>query len=152
MSMQEEQFDRMRRERELMDEIKKRTDAEIAEELIDEEMRDIVADWSQRLEKQGMSIQDALKKEGKTVQQVEEDLKKQAEERWKLRLGMAHLIEHKGVTVSDEEVQAAFVIFLEGLPADQKQNATKEFEHGGKLREELRWRALVEKVLEGLLA
>ena len=107
-----------------MEEIKKRTDAEIAEELIEEEMRDLIDDWGQRLEKQGMTIQDALKKEGKTVEQVEKELKAQAEERWKLRLGMAHVIEHKGITVSDDEVAAAGASFIEGLPPEQHSEAS----------------------------
>ncbi len=150
--MQEEQFDRMRRERELMDEIRKRTDAEIAEELLDEEMRGLIEEWSQQLERQNMTIADALKKEGKTVEQAEADLKKQAEERWKLRLGMAKLIEEKGVTVTDEEVHANLDEFLRGLPQDQQRPAHDEFEKHGNLYEEIRWRTLVGKVVEGLLA
>ncbi|UPA22322.1 trigger factor [Candidatus Peribacteria bacterium] len=152
ITMQEEQFDRMRRERELMDEIRKRTDVEIADELLDEEMRGLIDEWSQQLERQNMTIADALKKEGKTVEQAEADLKKQAEDRWKLRLGMAKLIEEKGVTVTDEEVAASGDNFISGLPEEQKVQARKEFDSHGNLYEELRWRALVEKVMEGLLA
>lgn len=150
--MQEEQFDRMRRERELMDEIRKRTDAEIADELLDEEMRGLIEEWSQQLERQNMTIADALKKEGKTVEQAEADLKKQAEERWKLRLGMAKLIEEKGVTVTEDEVHANLDEFLRGLPQDQQGPAHAEFEKRGNLYEEIRWRTLVGKVVEGLLA
>lgn len=152
ITMQEEQFDRMRRERELMDEIRKRTTVDIAEELLDEEMRGLIDEWSQQLEKQNMTIADALKKEGRTVEQAEKDLKKQAEDRWKLRLGMAKLIEEKGVTVTDEEVSASGENFISGLPENQKAQARKEFDSRGNLYEELRWRALVEKVMEGLLA
>ena len=152
MKAQEEQFHRMHRERELMDEIRKRTDAEIAEELIDEELRELVQEWSEHIQKQGVTMEEALKKEGKTVQQVEADLKKQAEERWKLRLGMAHLIEHKGITITDDEVERASVGFISGLPDDQKPRATEEFGKRGRLYEEIRWRALVEKVVDGLLA
>ncbi|HVW66931.1 MAG TPA: trigger factor [Candidatus Peribacteraceae bacterium] len=149
---QEEQFDRMRRERELMEEIKKRTDVEIADELLDEEMRSLVQEWSDRLEQQGSTIEEALKRENRTVQQAEEDLKKQAEERWKLRLGMAKIIEEKAVSVSDEEVNHAFEHFLERVPEEQRPAATQEFQSHGTLYDELRWQALVEKVMEMLLA
>jgi trigger factor len=152
ITMQEEQFDRMNREQQLMDEIRKRTDAEIADELLDEEMRGLIQEWSERLEKQNMTIADALKKEGKTVEQAEADLKKQAEERWKLRLGMAKLIETKGVEVTHDEVHAAADAFIDGLPAEQKEAAKKEIDSHGNLYEEIRWRALVEKVMTGLLA
>lgn len=149
---QEEQFDRMSRERELMEEIRKRTDVEIADELLDEEMRGMIAEWGERLEKQQMTIADALKKEGKTVEQAEGEIRKEAEERWKLRLGMAKLIEHKGVTVTDDEVAAMLSEFLQSVPENQRASAQAEFEKRANLYEELRWRALVEKVLHGLLA
>lgn len=149
---QEEQFDRMRRERELMDEIRTRTDAEIADELLDEEMRGMIAEWGERLEKQNMTIADALKQEGRTVEQAEADLRKEAENRWKLRLGMAKLIEHKGVSVTDEEVTAMLGEFLQSVPPEQRAAAQAEFSKRDNLYEELRWRALVEKVLHGLLA
>lgn len=152
ITMQEEQFDAMRRERELMDEIRKRTEVEIADELLDEEMRGLIDEWSQRLEQQNMTIADALKKEGKTVEQAEADLKQQAEERWKLRLGMAKLIETKGVTVSDEELAETSAHFFAELPQDQQAAAKREYDQRGNLYEELRWRALVEKVVHSLLA
>jgi trigger factor len=152
ITMQEEQFDRMRREQELMEEIRKRTTADIADELLDEEMRGLISEWSEQLEKQNMTIADALKKEGRTVEQAEADLKKQAQDRWTLRLGMAKLIEAKGVTATDEEVHAAAADFIEGLPPEQKAGAEKEIAQHGNLYEEIRWRALVEKVMEGLLA
>src|SRR5690606_206272 len=63
---QEEQFDRMRRERELMDLIREHTQADIAEELIEDEMRHLIAEWSEQLEAQKVSVEDALKREGKT--------------------------------------------------------------------------------------
>jgi len=152
IASQEEQFDRMRRERELMEEIKKRTDVDIADELLDEEMRSLVQEWSDRLEQQGTNIEETLKRENRTVEQAEADLKKQAEERWKLRLGMAKIIEEKAVSVSDEEVNHAFEHFLERVSEDQRQAATQEFQNRGTLYDELRWQALVEKVMEMLLA
>ena len=152
ITMQEEQFENMRRERVLMDEIRNRTDVEIADELLDEEMRGLINEWSEKLEQQGTTIADQLKKEGRTVEQAEADLKKQAEERWKLRLGMGKLIEEKGVTVTDDELQVTVQDFIEGLPQEQQADARKEFDQRGNLYEELRWRALVEKVMKGLLA
>jgi trigger factor len=152
IAAQEEQFDRMRRERELMEGIKKHTDADIADELLDEEMRGLVQEWSDRLEKQGTTIEEALKKENRTVKQAEDDLRKEASDRWKLRLGMAKIIEEKGVTVTDDETAHALEHFLERVPEDQRAKATEEFKNHGSLYDELRWQALVEKVIEMLLA
>jgi trigger factor len=149
---QEEQFQQMQREKELFELIRTHTNVEIAEELLEEEMRSLVSEWSEQLERQQMTIADALKKEGRTIEQAEKDLKKQAEDRWKLRLGMAKLIEEKGITISDDELNAARDEFLARLPADQKDAARKEFDSRGQLFEELRWRAMVEKAVTSLLA
>ena len=100
----------------------------------------------------GENFQDALKREGRTVEQAEKDFRKQAEERWSLRLGMAHLIEHKGVTVTEDEVRNAFGDFVQSVPPESQAAAQKEFDSKGQLYEEIRWRALVEKVITGLLA
>jgi len=149
---QEEQFQRMSRERELMDEIRKRTSVDIADELLEEEMRTLIQEWGDRLEQQGTTIQQALAKDNKTPEQAEEDFKKQAEERWKLRLGLAKIIEEKQIALTPEELQAAFQRFVGGVPDEQRAEAAKEWENKGELYEELRWRALVEKTIEMLLA
>lgn len=152
LQKQEEQFERMRRENELLAAIRTSTVAAIADELLEEEMRSIVNEWSERMKKEQMSPEDALKKEGKTVQQKQEEWKKQAEDRWKLRLGISALIEENKVTISAEELQSAFDDFLSRVPMAEKDHAKKEWESRGTLYEELRWRAMVEKTIEGLLA
>ena len=151
LQKQEEQFERMRRENELLTAIRTSTTAEIADELLAEEMRSIVNEWTERVKKEQINPEDALKKEGKTVQQKQEEWKKQAEDRWKLRLGISALIEEKKITVSAEELQTAFDDFLSRVPGAEKDHAKKELESHGTLYEELRWRAMVEKTLELLL-
>jgi len=148
---QEEQFDRMRRERELMDLIREHTQVEIAEELIDDEMRHLVSEWSEQLAAQKISLEDALKSEGKDAKGMEEEFKKRAEERWKLRLGIGKLIEERKTEVTDEQMQQTFDAFLIDLPEDKQAAAKREWERKGELYQELRYRALTEKVLKDLL-
>lgn len=151
LKKQEEQFERMRRENELLAAIRTHTHADIADELLEEEMRSIVHEWTERVKKEQINPEDALKKEGKTVQQKQEEWKKQAEDRWKLRLGISALIEEKKITTTPEELQTAFDDFLSRLPVAEKDHARKEWESHGTLYEELRWRAMVEKTIEDLL-
>jgi trigger factor len=148
---QEEQMDRMRRERELMDLIVKSTVADIAPEIIDEETRSLIQDWSERLQRQGMTVQDWLVREKKEPKDVEADMRKQAEERAKLRFGVAKLVEERGVSLNDEELQAAVLEFLDAVPEDQKVAAQAELVPGTQTFQELQWRATVEKLMRSML-
>ncbi len=150
--MQEEQHDRMERERKLLEEIRKRTTVDLAEELLETEVGDMVHEWSTRLERQGTTIAEALRKEGKTVEQAEQELKTQALERWKLRLGLQKLIEMKAIHVTEEEVEQAFAQALQQMPKDRQEDAKKEWQQRGAAYQELRWRTLVEKAIDALLA
>lgn len=151
IASQEEQFERMSRERQLMDEIRKRTKVEIADELIEEEVRGMVQEWAERLESQGKTIAQVLEEQKKKPEDIEKDMKDQAIQRWQLRLGIAKLIEDKAITVDDSELEAAFGQFLANLPEDQRAGATTEWQKHGALFEEIRWRAMVDKLIEGLL-
>lgn len=149
---QEEQFASMSRERELMDEIRKRTVVDIADELVEEEVRGMIEEWAQRLEQQGKTIADALAQQKKTPEDVEKEMREQALDRWKLRLGIAKLIEERTIELTPEELQKAFDAFLANLPDEQQASARSEWEKHGNLFEEVRWRALVDKLVEQLLA
>jgi len=148
---QEEQFDRMRREKLLLDDIRSRTQVDLAEELIDDEMRHLIGEWSEHLEAQKVSVEDALKREGKTAKEMEEEFKKRAEERWKLRLGIGQLIEERKTEVTDEEMAQTFDTFLLDLEPERQEAAKKEWAKKGELYQELRYRALTERVLKDLL-
>jgi len=148
---QEEQFDRMNRERQLMDEIRKRTTVDIADELIEEEVRGMVDEWAGRLEQQGRTIADVLEEQKKKPEDVEKEMRGQAEDRWKLRLGIAKLIEENKIDVSPEELESSFAGFLQNVPDDQKQKATTEWQQRGSMFEEIRWRTMVDKLIGKML-
>jgi trigger factor len=152
IAAQEEQFSRMDREKQLMDLIRERTTVDIADELLDEEVRAMVEDWSAQLERQGKTIAQALEEQKRTPEQAEKDLRLQATDRWKLRLGIAKLIELKEITISPEELENAFKAFIERLPQDQRDNATAQWQSRAGLFDEIRWRSMVDKLIEGLLA
>lgn len=133
MKMQEKQMEDMRRERELMDAIRDQTEATLPPELIEEELKHLISEWSEDLAKQGTTIVDQLKRQGKTVEKAEEELRARATDRWKLRLGISALMEERKIEVTDKEITDA----LGGEEGD---------------REEVRWKLLVQKLIDGLLA
>lgn len=148
---QEEQFLRMSRERKLLDAIRAQTDVDLADELIDTEMRALISEWSDRLTQQGSSLEEALKKEGKKPETVQEELRTQAIDRWKLRFGISALIKERAISVTDAELENAWQQYLERIPAAERDSAAKEWEKRGPLYDDVRWRTLVEKTIDSLL-
>jgi trigger factor len=149
---QEEQFESMRRERELMELIVKHTEADIAPEIIDEETRSLIQDWSERLESQGMTVQAWMEREKKKPEEVEADMRKQAEERAKLRFGVAKLIEEQKLALSEDEMLAAVQDFLTSVPDEHKAEAAGQMQPGTQGYQEVIWRATVDKLMKQLLA
>lgn len=149
---QEEQFDRMGRERELMDLIRKNTTVEIADELVDEEVRGMINDWAQRLEAQGKTIAEVLEETKKTPEETEKEMRAQAEDRWKLRLGIAKLIEERKIETTPEMLEASFATFLGNVPPEQQAEAKAEWDKRGNMYEEIRWRSMVDTLVDQLLA
>ncbi len=149
---QEEQFQRMARERKLLDAIRDATQADLPEELVDQELRQLVEEWAMRLEQQGKSVEDALKAQGKTAKQVEEELRAEAANRWKLRLGIAHLIDEKKIAITEDEEKAAVESFLDNLTDEERGEAEARIKAKDALYDEVRWRATVDKLIASLLA
>lgn len=149
---QEQQFEDMRRERAMMEAIAKNTEVDLAPEIVDEETRMLLQEWSERLERQGMTIQDWLSRENKKPDEIEADMRKQAEERAKLRFGIAKLIEERALTLSEEEVQSSIQAFLADVPPEHRAQATAELVPGTSHYQELTWRATVGKLMKQLIA
>lgn len=148
---QEEQFQRMGRERKLLDAIRDNTQTELPEELVDQELRQLVEEWAMRLEQQGKSVEDALKAQGKTAKEVEAELRTEATNRWKLRLGIAHLIDEKKIAITDDEEKATIESFLDNLADEERSEAEQRIKAKDALYDEVRWRATVDKLIASML-
>lgn len=149
---QETQFQTMSRERALLDSIRDNTKADLPEELVDEELRSLVEEWATRLERSGRTVEDALKQQGKTAKQVEEELRTEAKNRWLLRLGIAKLIDEQKIELSADEEAAAMSAFLASMADDERSEAQARLTAKDPLYDEVHWRAMVDKLISSLLA
>ncbi len=80
-----------RREEDLYEKVKAATQVDVAPELLDAEVQDMVQDLHQRLEQQKMSMDDWLKATGKDPKSVIDEMKQIASSRIVLRFGMQEL-------------------------------------------------------------
>ncbi len=148
---QEDQFEQVRRERELLDAIRKNTVVDLPQELVDEEVRGLIEELMQQLQSRNVKFEDWLKQENKKPEDVEKDLRARAVERLTLRFGMGHIIEEKKIEVSNEEMETAVEEQILRYPKEQQDQARATLVPGNEAYDELRWRKQVEKAMEGLL-
>ncbi|MEE3495725.1 MAG: trigger factor, partial [Butyrivibrio sp.] len=81
------------------------SDMELPEAMIETQQRQIVNDFAQRLQMQGMNMDQYLQYTGNTVDKMLEQVKPQAIERIKSRLVLEAVAEKENITVSDEEFE-----------------------------------------------
>ena len=78
------------------------------EALIDEEIRITLDGFSQQLQQQGMEYGNWLKLTGGTQEQVQEELRPQAEATLKARLALEEICKLENIHVTDEEIEKAY--------------------------------------------
>ncbi len=144
---QESQFLEMQREQKLLEEIKNRTKADIAPELLDEEVSQLIGDWQRQVEEQGTKPEDWLKAQNKTADQMMEEFRKQGADRILLRLGITKIIEDRKVELTDEERRDAVEEALQNVPPEQMVGTKEYYKIGGEGYTQLMWQMLVRKAL-----
>ena len=81
---------------------------EADEALIENEIRITLDGFKQQLQQQGMAFENWLKLTGRTEEQVNADLRPQAEATLKARLALEEISRLENITVSEEEIDAAY--------------------------------------------
>ncbi len=118
--------------------------------LLEEELDGMVRDLSRRLENQRLTLEDYLKIEGKSVEELREELKPQANDRLKRALVLGKVVETETIEVADDEIKAE----IDRLVAPFGDNAgklRKSFEQPlGRRRVQLD--LLTEKAIERLVS
>ena len=151
MLQQEIAMEHQRRERILMDEIAKCTAVDLADELVDEETKQMFGEFSQQLQQQGLTLEAWLAQSGKKPEEVMQGMKEQSITRLKLRLGMQKLIEEKQMDISDEEMNMVIEDFLAQASPEQRKEVESAYQKGAQAYEQLKWQKNVEKVLSEML-
>jgi len=89
--------------------------------LLEEELDGMLRELSQRLENQRLTLDDYLKIEGKTVEELREELKPQAQDRLKQALVLGKLVEVEAIEVDADEIKAE----IDRMVAPFGENASK---------------------------
>ncbi len=82
------------------------TQVEIPEVLVQDELNRMLVSLQRRVADMGLLLEDYLKSQKKTLEQLKDEWRPQAEKNVKMELGLAEVARSEGVTISDSDLQA----------------------------------------------
>lgn len=90
----------------ILQQVEKMTDVDIPEVLIQDELNRMLLSLQRNVTDRGLLLEEYLKGQGKTVEQIKNEWRKQAEQNVRMELGLAEIARGENVAISDEELQA----------------------------------------------
>lgn len=90
----------------ILQEVEKITTVELPEILIQDELNRMLVSLQRRVADMGLLLEDYLKGQGKTLEQIKNEWRVQAEKNVRMELGLAEIARHEGVQISDQELQS----------------------------------------------
>ena len=94
-----------RKEEEAVEEVIKGIEVDIPDAMLETEQRQMVDDFSQRLQMQGLQMEQYLKYTGSTYDRMVDQVKPEAEKRIKTRLALEEIASEEKLKASDEEFE-----------------------------------------------
>lgn len=90
----------------ILQEVEKITTVELPEILIQDELNRMLVSLQRRVADMGLLLEDYLKGQGKTLEQLKQEWRVQAEKNVRMELGLAEIARMENVSISDAELQA----------------------------------------------
>jgi trigger factor len=103
-----EQDEKARMENEVLEQIEKNTEVELAHSLIDEEIHYMNDEQKHELEQRGISWDQYLQAVQKTEKDLHDEKHEEAEKRLRLRFGVQEVFKLEKIDVTEEELNKAF--------------------------------------------
>jgi trigger factor len=139
--------ERMERENAYFDALANAVDADLADELVEEEMGGLAEQHAQRLQESGMTHDDWLARTKKTKEQFAKEMREAAHKRILIRLGLQMELDERKTELTEEEITA--MIEEESQRLAQHNDAAKKQLRArtGDLYHQALWQRRVEKML-----
>lgn len=90
----------------ILQEVEKITTVELPDILIQDELNRMLVSLQRRVADMGLLLEDYLKGQGKTLDQLKNEWRTQAEKNVRMELGLAEIARQENVTISEEELKA----------------------------------------------
>ena len=107
-----------------MDAIIEKVQAEIPDEMVENEVDEIINAFAYRLQSQGLKLETYLKYTGQTTDDLRVQYKPQAERQVKVRLGLEKIAELENLKPTEEETEAEYQKLADayGMPLENVKN------------------------------
>ncbi len=93
-------------EESILQEVEKITSVELPEILIHDELNRMLVSLQRRVADMGLLLEDYLKSQNKTLDQIKNEWRLQAEKNVRMELGLAEIARSENVNITDQELQA----------------------------------------------
>lgn len=90
----------------ILQEVEKITNVELPEVLISDELNRMLVSLQRRVADMGLLLEDYLRGQGKTLEQLKKEWEPQAEKNVRMELGLSEIARMENVNITDEELQA----------------------------------------------
>ena len=111
-------------ENQVVDAIIEKVQAEIPDEMVENEVDEIINSFAYRLQSQGLKLETYLKYTGQSTDDLRVQYKPQAERQVKVRLGLEKIAELENLKPTEEETEAEYQKLADayGMPLDKVKN------------------------------
>lgn len=111
-------------ENQLVDAVIEKVQAEIPDEMVENEVDEIINSFAYRLQSQGLKLETYLKYTGQTTDDLRTQYKPQAERQVKVRLGLEKIAELENLKPTEEETEAEYQKLADtyGMPLESVKN------------------------------
>ena len=111
-------------ENQLVEAVIEKVQAEIPDEMVENEVDEIINSFAYRLQSQGLKLETYLKYTGQTTDDLRVQYKPQAERQVKVRLGLEKIAERENLKPTEEETEAEYQKLADayGMPLESVKN------------------------------
>lgn len=95
--------------------------------VLEEEMEQLMGEVAQRLQSQGLTLEDYLKIEAQTVEELREELEPEAVQRVKRGLMLGQLVEQEHLEIEEAEIEAQIDKIMESFGGESSPDLRKAF-------------------------
>ncbi len=130
----------------LIDKVSTASQVELPQILVDRQIDRLLGEMDQYLRYQGLTLEKFAELAGKTIEEIREEKRGEAEKRTKANLVLDAVVKKEGITVDDSEIDARITELAESYQ-DQPERIKEMFEKQGRIplmREELRIRKAID--------
>jgi trigger factor len=143
--------EKVRRENEVLEKLIDKTQVEIPESLIEEELDGMIDEMKSDLENRGIPFDKFLEQSKKELKDLRADRRKEALKRLTLRFGLQQVFEQDHLSVSEDELKKEIEHVISLYPEHEREKLKKEYTTGSYLVRRLENKLKMDKLFERLL-